>query len=67
MTPKAQEFIEHNKQHAIFAGKWLAENTEAPGWDRLRYRFVDGSIRTLRKTDLEALRTAGIEPRWGVR
>ncbi len=66
MTPKAKEFAEHNKHHAIYAGKWLSETTDEPGWDRLRYRFVNGSTRTLRKADLESLRDAGIESRWAV-
>ena len=64
MTSRAKEFAEHNKCHAIYAGKWLSENTEEPGWERLRYRFVDGSVRTLQKPDLDALRAARIEPRW---
>ena len=67
MTPKAKEFAEHNKHHAIYAGNWLPKNEPVLAWNRLRFRFVGGSVRTLRKADLDSLRAAGIEPRWGVR
>ncbi len=66
MTPKATEFASHNTQTAIISGQWLPPYSPPEEAVKLRYRFEDGSIRTLRKADVESLRNAGIEPRWQI-
>lgn len=64
MTPKAKEFVEHNKTLGVTAGKWLPEHAPPIDCDRVRYRFEDGSIRTLKVNDVDSMRDADILPRW---
>lgn len=61
LTAKAKAFTEHNKQYAIYAAKWLPENRPPSEWQRLKFRFINGSVRTLQKIDLQSLE---IQPRW---
>ncbi len=65
MTPKAQEFADHNKAVSIVAGKWLPEHEPPEKCNRVRYRFTDGSIRTLKKADVQSMLDAGVKPVWG--
>lgn len=64
MTPKATEFMEHNRQHGICAGKRLPENCGPDKSDRCQYRFENGTTRTLMQSDIDALYAAGHPPRW---
>lgn len=58
MTPKMKEFIEHNSKFKIIEGRWLNErNRDSLCLDdrlKLRYKFENGSIRTLHPVDIES-------------
>ncbi len=69
MSPKAQRFVEHNKDYAIIESAWLDKNQKEPKggpetWVNIRSRFEDGTTLVLSDGEHQELLDANIKPRW---
>ena len=64
MTPKALRFVALNLMFPIIEGAWLTEaGTACLGLKdavKIRYKFKNGSVRTLSKEDVDSMRADGI-------
>lgn len=64
MTPKAKEFIEHNKQFAVIAAECLTEGLQRIYGNETvaacRFVFENRSVRTLSTADSQSMPA----PRW---
>lgn len=66
---KYEEFRNHNLQTSIVMGEWLDEQKKSivngqQEMSFLRYKFVDGSTRTLAAETVKFGNKRGFKPRW---
>lgn len=68
-TAKMSSFIEFNVNHPIIEGEWLTSDkrriaTKADMDDAtyLRFKFLNGSVRTMHRDDLDS--APEFKPRW---
>lgn len=58
MSKKSVEFIRKNLNTAVYKASWNDELT------KIKYWFTDGSVRTLKESDVKELLDSNYDMRW---
>lgn len=58
MSKKSEEFMRKNLDTAVYKASWN------DAWTKIKYRFVDGSVRTLKESDVKDITEANYKMRW---
>ena len=58
VSKKSEEFVRKNLDTAVYKGSWNED------WTKIKYWFLDGSVRTLKESDVKELTEANYKMRW---